>query len=794
MAGKSKFPLKKRAQWFWRDQKAALKSHRYTVFISLAVTLMSLAGFGAINFSKSAKSALVLLDNFEARTLDARFQTRGTLKPAPEVVIVAIDQKTIDRLSWPFARSNYARMLDTLARDGARVVGFDVDFPFPDRSSGVKLLTELEQEYRRSHRETSAEGFANRLQTLKAQSDTDAQFTNSIKNAGMVVLGHLFFTDRADIKHMDAEQVKAYDEVLAFQAYPQVYKAKKDGSDSFPFKLESPDGVGIEPNLRIFAEAAKSYGAFNFDADNDGTFRKATLIFHYLGSSEDQADEGFYPSLDIQMARIFLGADDQQTKLWFNINGPELLELGAKKIHPDVAGRVLINYAGPANTFPYYSLVDVAEGATPPNTFKDKIVVVGATATAVGDMRPIPFTKESYPGVEIHANVLDNILHDRFLKRGINEELTDFWVLLFCGLVMGFLFVVSRPAISTLLFVIAVIGFLGFVYHAFSADGRWLSLVLPFSTLSFNYLGVVSYRVLFEEKEKRKVRGAFSQYVAPGYIAEILKDPGRLQLGGEEVELTVMFSDIRSFTTISEGLTPPALVELLNEYLTKMTDIVIENRGTLDKYIGDALMAFWGRPYLDLPDHAIWACRAALAMKQGLKQLNEGWAAQSKPPLRVGIGINTGPMMVGNMGSKLRFNYTVMGDHVNLGSRIEGLTKEYGTQILLTEFTHQKIGQQFLTRELDLIRVKGKKQPVAVYELLGLASDHARYEDLLGNFAMGLAKYKAGEWHEALPIFEKLAERYPDDGPTKLFVKRCHTFLSEAPEGVWDGVFTMTTK
>jgi adenylate cyclase len=335
---------------------------------------------------------------------------------------------------------------------------------------------------------------------------------------------------------------------------------------------------------------------------------------------------------------------------------------------------------------------------------------------------------------------------------------------------------------------------LGFVYYNFAVEGRWLWLVVPVATLSFNYLGIASYRVLFEEKEKRKVRGAFGQYVAPGFINQILKEPGKLQLGGEEAELTIMFSDIRDFTSISEKLTPTELTELLNEYLTAMTEIVFQTRGTLDKYIGDAVMAFWGRPFLDLHNHAELACQAALEMSDNLRELNRRWEERGRPPMKIGIGLNTGPVMVGNMGSARRFNYTVMGDHVNLGSRLESLTKEYGTQIILSEFTHAQVKGRFVERELDLIRVKGKERPVAIYQLLGPASEQGRYQDLLTDFGQALAAYKEGNWSAALERFEALAEKYPSDGPTKLFLDRCRHFLREAPEGVWEGVYTMTTK
>ena len=776
----------------WQELISSLRSHRYSVLISLTVTMLGLLCFVGINFTRSLRAALVFVDNVEARSLDARFQHRGLVKPDPRIAIVAIDQKTIDRLGWPFARSHYARMLHTLTRDGARVVGFDVDFPFPDRSTATTEVSQLEQEYRKTHPADPKDRFLQLLQSLREQPGGDALFAKAIEEAGNVVLGHLFFYNRAEVQHMDPEQMKNYDEVLAFQAYPQVLK--RPSNTPYKFYLEAPDAIAVEPNLRLFADAAKSYGAFNFTADNDGTIRRAPLIFHYYAPDRPSVEENFYPSLDVEISRIYLGAGPQDTVVWFNPAGLEQIELGPRKLRPDVSGMVLINFAGPVQTYPYYSLADVADGLTPKDTFRGKIVLVGASALGIGDMRPTPYAKQSYPGVEIHANVVDNILNDHFLHRGFREEITDLWVLLSCGLIMGVIFVQARPLIASLLYGLAVLALMSFVYYNFSARGRWLSLVLPGATLSLNYLGVVSYRVLFEEKEKRRVRGAFSQYVAPGFIAQILKDPGRLKLGGEEVVLTVLFSDIRGFTSISEKLTPPELVDLLNQYLTEMTDIVFENRGTLDKYIGDAVMAFWGRPFLDLTDHAACACHAALQMFSRLKSLNEMWASEGRSSLKIGIGINTGPMMVGNMGSKRRFNYTVMGDPVNLASRVEGLTKEYGTQIILTEHTLEHVEGQFVTRELDLIRVKGKHEPVAIYELLAPACEHARFEELLEDFHRGLAAYKKGDWDFACEIFEALAAKYPSDGPTQVLWKRSRNFRAQAPEGVWDGVYTMTIK
>jgi adenylate cyclase len=321
----------------------------------------------------------------------------------------------------------------------------------------------------------------------------------------------------------------------------------------------------------------------------------------------------------------------------------------------------------------------------------------------------------------------------------------------------------------------------------------WVADFLPMTTLFVTYAGIVSYRFFFEEGEKRKVRSAFSQYMHPALIHQMLNSPEGLKLGGEEKHLTALFADIVGFTTLSEKLTPAELVEILNEYLSEMTEVIFRNWGTLDKYIGDAIMAFWGAPYPQ-DDHALRSCRAALEMLETLRRLQAGWKVRAVPTIDIGVGINSGPMLVGNMGSKRRKNYTIMGDSVNLASRLEGLNRQFGTHLIISEATFLQTNGQVVARELDLIRVKGKTQPVKVYDLLGLGADFHLYGDLVRQFEKGLQAYRAGQWETALEIFEQLVRDHPEDGPSRVFIKRCHDLLAQPPEGIWDGVFVMKSK
>ncbi len=790
---------------FLQDLKEALSpagmrhfifSHRYTLAISGFFTVLGLALFVFVDLAKSRAAVFQLVDSIEARTLDARFNFRGRRPVDPRLALVAIDDRTVQRYGWPFARSAYARMLDHVCGDGARSVGFDVDFYTPDRSSPLNALKNIEEQMKAVGEAPDPQAFS-KIYEVVQKVDSDTMFAQALKRCGNVTLGHIFFEEEERQAGLDPKVVAEYNDILAYHAYPQV---RKLGDGRFPFFVAHPfkpneqfDGKGIEPNLRMFAETAKYTGFFNGFADSDGTYRRSPLVIRYPEKVKTQLEENFFPSLAVETTREYLHAGPQDTIFWFNSNGPERLEMGNKTIHVDISGQVLVNFAGPSGTYPSYSLADVAEGKFSPGAFKDKVVYVGATAVGIADFRPVPFQKAGYPGVEMHLNFTDNILNDNFLRRGFAEEMTDLWVVLVCGVVMGMVFVTMRPSVSWLVFLAAASGLLGFVYWEFAHNGRWLSLVIPAFTLAGNYVGVTTYRVIFEEKEKRKVRGAFGMYLHPGLVAQMMKSPELLRLGGEEAELTVMFSDVRGFTTISERLGPTELVRLLNEYLTVMTDIIQKHWGTVDKYEGDAIMAFWGRPYPQV-DHALKACRACLEMSDGLNSLNAKWRAEGRQELNIGIGLNTGLMVVGNMGSNRRFNYTVMGDAVNLGSRLEGQTKEYGTRIIISEATYEYAREEFVCRELDLIRVKGKTKPVAIYELLAPAAEKSKWQPLLEVSQQGLKEYRAGNFDKALEIFEDILSAYPNDGPSKLFVRRSKMFTAAPPAGVWDGVFTATTK
>jgi adenylate cyclase len=426
-------------------------------------------------------------------------------------------------------------------------------------------------------------------------------------------------------------------------------------------------------------------------------------------------------------------------------------------------------------------------------------VLVGATAQGTFDQRITPLNKIT-SGVEIHANVVENILSGRFLRRGLPVDLGEVAFALLLALLFALLFAKVKVAYALPVLTVSTAG----VWLGSSAafwSGYEVFTALPLIELGTMFVLVTVFRYATEEKDKRQLRKAFQLYLNPEVMEEMLEQPQNLQLGGKEMDLTVLFSDIRGFTGVAEQLSPTALVHLLNEYLSPMTDIVFRRRGTLDKYIGDAVMAFFGAP-VHTGLHAANGCDTALEMIESLNRMREKWRMEdaSLPDVDIGIGVNSGPMVVGNMGSSQRFSYTVMGDNVNLASRLEGLNREYGTHILVTEQTliaaRKGLNDEaaYTVRELDSVRVKGKHEPVRLFELRRRGPPLTEELPLLQGYAQGLALYRARSFAEARLHFESLLERFAGDGPSRLMMARCDLMLQAPPEQAWDGVFRMEHK
>ncbi len=711
----------------------------------------------------------------ELKALDLRMLSRGAVPSCGKVVIAVIDEKSLSELGrWPWPRTTIARLVDALRGYGAKAIGFDIVFAESENNAGLKDLERIKRELDQAG--VNALKLNEIFSGKKNPDDPDAQLAASIRRAQNVTLGYFFHTSSKDVSHLSEREIAAKAENISSSRYSMVK------SQGMPDEAAFVHAYGVASNLPELSEAAENSGYFNAFPDIDGSIRWSPLLIKF--------QDNYYSSLALSLLLQYL--DWPMLSVNMAEFGVESIRIDDLRIPTDESGRLLINYLGPAKTFPHYSIGDIISGRLAPELFKDKIVIVGATATGIYDLRVTPFGAV-YPGVEIHATVIDNILRRNFLVQSGWTSFLDACFIILLGLLMGTVIPRLKALQGVLVGLIILETFIGANVVIFTRYKIWFNLVYPVMTILLVYLGITVYRYVTEEREKKKVRGAFQRYLNESVVNEILKDPAKLKLGGDKKNLTVLFSDIRGFTTISEVLPPEALVRLLNEYLTAMTEIVFKYDGLLDKYIGDAVMAVFGAP-LEQPDHALRACNTALDMMNRLKELQKKWEADGWPMVDIGIGVNSGDMVAGNMGSEMRFDYTVMGDSVNLGSRLEGINKEYGTNIVISQFTHEAVRDLLCCRELDSVRVKGKKQPIKIYELLGRREDENTWEELIRRFHMALEHYKAARWDEAVAAFQNVLAIRPDDFPSLLYIQRCETLRVCPPEAVWDGVFTMTSK
>ncbi|HXC31130.1 MAG TPA: adenylate/guanylate cyclase domain-containing protein [Verrucomicrobiae bacterium] len=808
MAGTSTGGASRHAFTLLREWLRAWWQRRVPFVISVGLTAFALTIYTQTFIGDRPTAVFSFINRLELDALDLRFRLRPEryTHPDPRIIIVDIDQRSQEVLGrWPFSRTYFAQMLDALREDGAKVAAFDVTFSKPDETAApIRQLRETVLQRQKQGVQTDPRVMAD-LDRLSKEYDGDQQFARAIERFGNVVLGNFFLYSDYDLKGVDDKTLDRYANILADFPLPQARPSNPQTGErdlqhliqgfGEPYELLPK---GTQANIEILSDALRKAhgetGFFNVEPDPDGVVRHSLLVLPY-GRTNDSNAWDLYGSLDVQAVRLFGAVPDQQMYLDFSETGITALEFGPDRIiHPDAIGRMMIDYEGGIGTYAYVSIADVVQRKFPAGTFKGKLVLVGASATGIGDLRSTPFGGINYPGVEIHANVIDNILNRHFLVRGANQIVVDLLVILLVGVPLGLWLALAQPR-SMLFGLLLLVPFGLGVWYAF-LHGWWLNFIVPAGTLVANVGFVAMYRALVEEKEKRRVRGAFQQYLSPEVIRRLLENPDLVK--PRKTEITVMFTDVRGFTSISEKLDAQELAALLNEYLTEMTRIVFRHSGTLDKYIGDAVMAFWGAPFED-GAHATEGCHAALEMIARLREMQKKWRADGRPVLDIGVGLCTGVASVGNMGSELRYGYTALGDIVNLSSRIEGLNKEYATHILLSDSTYAVVEDPLLVfRELDLIRVKGKLQPVTLYELVAARGtpegDAPDLEEHLEFFSQGRACYRERRWQDAQFVFEKLLERWAEDGPARMYLERCKEYLVAGPEENWDGVYVMTHK
>ncbi|MCF6290532.1 MAG: adenylate/guanylate cyclase domain-containing protein [Desulfobacterales bacterium] len=711
---------------------------------------------------------LPLLDRLENWTYDLRLNLTipGTIDN--RIVIVDIDEKSLaEEGQWPWGRDRMALLVSRLFdRYQAAVVGFDVVFAEEDARSGLRHLEHLAAG---PLRQDSA--FQEALAGLRPKLDFDGMLARAIRNRP-VVLGY-YFTDNQEGRGPHASGA------LPDPVFPRGSFAGRD----IPFIRKSSYGANL-PQLQAAAAGA---GHFTPQIDPDGICRRIPALIEYQGQ--------YYESLSLAMVRTLLWNTPLQPGFPDQAGGNyrRLEWLGIADLRLPVDERVcsLVPYRGPPGSFIYLSATDVMHDRVDADQLEGAIVLVGTTAPGLMDQRATPVAAV-YPGVEIHANMIAGILDQTILHRPAWVRGAELVTLILCGLLLTLALPLLGPWSSIMLCLTVLAGVTGGVMVAWNHH-----LVLPLASslllIVTLYIWNASYGFLVETRAKRRITGLFGQYVPPALAEEMSRNPKAFTTEGESREMTVLFSDIRGFTSISEGLAPRELSRMMNEYMTPMTRVIHKHRGTIDKYIGDAIMAFWGAPMQDA-DHARNGVLTALEMQNTLGRLQPRFIERGWPAIRIGIGLNTGVMNVGNMGSEFRMAYTVLGDAVNLGSRLEGITKQYGVGIIVSETTRAAV-PDIVFRELDRVRVKGKERPVSIYEPLGPADalDPPILEEV-AVFAELLTHYRAMAWNEAEKLLDRLQAGAPDSMLYQLYRERINYVRANPPDEGWDGVFRFHTK
>ncbi|HIJ55432.1 MAG TPA: adenylate/guanylate cyclase domain-containing protein [Deltaproteobacteria bacterium] len=738
------------------------------IYISISAILIGSAAY---------LTGIPFLDLMELKTIDLRFTSRGDIKPGPDVVLAVIHEKSLAREGkWPWPRAKMAALVKKLSDAGAKVIAFDIGFLEPDNKRLVEMLDAVEQKIQGFS--TQSPDMREYFERLKHQSDYDRLLAEAIRDSkAKVVLGFFFQMDKGSAGHIGQEALSAYEKLIRGSAYKMVHY-----TSGLAQKAPLREALAPQPNIAGISQASEYAGTFSMVPDLDGVVRRMPAVIKFK--------DLLYAPLSLVAISAF---KNEPISLKIADYGVESVRIGKLEIPSDELGQIVINYRGKEKTYPHIPVTDIIHGNVPDGTFKDKIVLVGVTATAIYDMRVTPFGNV-FPGLEIHANLIDTVLSEDFLRQPAWTTVFDLLFMVVGGLMLGFVLPRVGAFYGALFCISVFIGHILICQFFFSDKGWILNVVYPLSVILLLYVGKNIYKYLVEARQKRWIRGAFSTYLAPSVVQQLIDSPDKLILGGEQRDITAFFSDVQGFTSISEKLTPHELVELLNEFLTEMTDIILRHEGTVDKFEGDAIIAFFGAPN-ELKNHPEVACNASIDMQNRMIELRNHWRGQDKPELKMRIGLCTGPAVVGNMGSKNRMDYTMMGDTVNTAARLEGVNKIYGIYTLVSNSTHQGLNGNIFTREIDSINVVGRDEPVTVYELMGYRGDiDSNRMDMTKQYAAGLHAYRNQQWDKAVELFQAALSLVSEDGPSKTMLERCFEFKESPPGKGWNGSYTMRSK
>ncbi|MCW5201375.1 adenylate/guanylate cyclase domain-containing protein [Desulfobulbus sp. US4] len=700
-----------------------------------------------------------LLHELRLKSFDFFLQNNPAPLYDPQVIIVDVDSESLEELGqWPWPRKRIAKLLKKITTAGPAVIGLDMIFAEPD-SSSPHILGALDDI------KNAPAAVREYLQDLP---DYDRSLAQALEESpAPVVLGYVF-TGSAKDKAQQQRKIPRKGNLLFYGHNPLPFL--------FPFN-------GIDSSLEMFERTAQGIGFLNIIPDIDSIIRNIPLVVNYRNE--------VFPSLVLTMLQAATG--EETIALETDQNGIRAVQTGGYRIPTNMNGELIVNFSGPARTLPYVSAHKILSGQFDAEFFRNAYVLIGTSAPGLFDLRAVP-TDRVFPGVELHGHALNTILSRNFLRRP--EWAKGAELLYICCISLLLILVLSRmdAAKGALLVLLLSLGVSAFSYWCMRYYHLQIDMVYPLMATWLLFTVLTFYSFITGEKKIRRLRSTFSHYLSPEVVKELLKNQDDLVLDGEERELSILFSDIRRFTSMAEMMSPDDLCVFLNEYLTPMTEAIMERRGTVDKFIGDAIMAFWNAP-LDTPNHVFNTCECALAMLNNLEELNKSWSQRKLPEVRIGVGIHCGVARVGNMGSQQRFDYTIMGDAVNLASRIEGLTRLYGVDILVSDAVYAILKESdFFFRQIDTVRAVGKTTPVTLYQLTGLRKDQTpeTLQEVRAYYAV-LDLYNAGAFAQASQAFQALKKKYPHERLYQVYSERCARMAKNPPEQ-WSGITDIQMK
>jgi len=680
------------------------------------------------------------------------------------VAIVDIDEYSLETFGqWPWPRYRVALLLKKIQMAGALAVGNDILFGEPDGTSPAVIKKMLKRDLKI---DVDFKGLPPELM------DNDQLFSN-VLGTGPFALGYSFYFKGDEINARQATGLLPL----------KISEVRQAGAETAMSYMISASHV--IPPLPDFLTQCPHAGFMNTLTDSDGVLRRVPLMISWQGN--------IYPHLSLATLLRALKGRIPDPMVKISRGGIESMKIGNTILPLEAGGSMLINYKGPSHTFPYLSAGHVLEDKIPPGFLENKIVFLGSSAAGLMDIRVSPLD-EVFPGVEVNATIVDNILNQDFITIPDWIPGMELFLILFWGIVTTFL--IGWADARLMLPVMALLGAGAWYSSLWFLKTRqiWVSPFFPILGLAANFSVLNLFKFWFSERKKKFYRSAFSKYVSKAVVDQISESPEKMSLEGEEKEMSIMFADIRSFTSLSEKLTPTQVTMLLHDYFTPVTRSIIKNHGTLDKFIGDAVMCFWNAP-LDVKDHQKLAVKTGFEMLDSLVGLNQIFIDKYGIEIDIGIGIHVGRCRVGNMGSADLFDYTIIGDNVNLTSRLEGLTKFYGVKLIVSQPITACLPDTMLYQELDQVRVKGKMEPVAIYTLFQPGSDERQeLEGELTAHFQAINVYKERQFSRAKTLFEGLCLRYPHRKIYSIYLSRCEFFIQSPPQDGWDGVFVHKTK